>query len=152
MMGEDMVVPGTANTDTKFADEGQSAGRYIHDEPGIYVDAASGEPLFASSARFETCCGWPSFTRPIDPPPLDEHPAWSRLQASFDGPPDKDGLRFRVQRAAMRFIGQVEMQAEGYGAYLDQVDQRRAESSAAQSSCPHCGPSLSSPRSSRPDS
>jgi len=152
MMGEDMVVPATADTDLRSADEGRSAGRYIHDEPGIYVDAASGEPLFASSARFETCCGWPSFTRPIDPLPLDERPAWSRRQGSFDGPPDKDGLRFRIQGGATRFIGQVEMQAEGYGAYLDQVDRRRAGNPATPSSCPHCGPALAPPRSSRPGS
>ena len=111
---------------------------YIHDQPGIYVDVVSGEPLFASSDKYESGSGWPSFTRPIEPANINEvrddshgmirtevrstH-GDSHLGHVFpDGPPDKGGLRFCINSAALRFIARDEMEAEGYGAYLPQVD------------------------------
>jgi peptide-methionine (R)-S-oxide reductase len=101
-------------------------------EPGIYVDIVSGEPLFASSDKFESGCGWPSFTKPIEPTNINELQDTthgmvrtevrslhgdSHLGHVFpDGPTDRGGS------ASLRFIHRDDMEAEGYGAYLDQVD------------------------------
>jgi len=109
-----------------------------HKEPGIYVDIVSGEPLFASSDKFESGCGWPSFTKPIEPAHVNElrdnshgmirtevrstH-GDSHLGHVFpDGPEDRGGLRYCINSASLRFIPRDEMEAEGYGAYLDQVE------------------------------
>jgi len=106
--------------------------------PGIYVDVVSGEPLFASSAKFESGCGWPSFTRPIEPANVNElrdtshgmirtevrsmH-GDSHLGHVFnDGPRDQGGLRYCINSASLRFIPREEMEAAGYGDYLDQVE------------------------------
>lgn len=107
-------------------------------EPGIYVDIVSGEPLFASSDKFESGCGWPSFTKPIEPANVNELRDMSHgmirtevrsahgdshLGHVFnDGPRDKGGLRYCINSASLRFIPRDEMEAEGYGAYLDQVE------------------------------
>lgn len=105
---------------------------------GIYVDIVSGEPLFASSDKFESGCGWPSFTKPIEPAHVTElrddslgmvrtevrsaH-GDSHLGHVFpDGPQDRGGLRYCINSASLRFIPRDEMQAEGYGDYLDQVE------------------------------
>lgn len=107
-------------------------------EPGIYVDIVSGEPLFASSDKFESGCGWPSFTKPIEPANVNElrdnshgmirtevrsaH-GDSHLGHVFnDGPRDKGGLRYCINSASLRFVPRDDMEAEGYGAYLDQVE------------------------------
>jgi peptide-methionine (R)-S-oxide reductase len=110
-------------------------------EPGIYVDIVSGEPLFASSDKFESGCGWPSFTKPIEPANINELQdtthgmirtevrsalADSHLGHVFpDGPKDRGGLRFCINSASLRFIHRDDMEAEGYGAYLDQVEEIR---------------------------
>jgi peptide-methionine (R)-S-oxide reductase len=110
-------------------------------EPGIYVDIVSGEPLFASSAKFESGCGWPSFTRPIVPAAVNElrdtshgmtrtevrsAAGDSHLGHVFeDGPPDQGGLRYCINSASLRFVHRDDMEAQGYGAYLDQVEDRR---------------------------
>lgn len=107
-------------------------------EPGIYVDIVSGEPLFASSDKFDSGCGWPSFTKPIEAANVNElrddsHDMIrtevrsvhgdSHLGHVFpDGPRDRDGLRYCINSAALRFIPRSEMEAEGYGAYLNQVE------------------------------
>jgi peptide-methionine (R)-S-oxide reductase len=115
------------------------AGEY-HDnkEPGIYVDVVSGEPLFASSDKFDSGTGWPSFTKPIEAANVNElrddshgmirtevrsvH-GDSHLGHVFpDGPRDQGGLRYCINSAALRFIPRREMEAEGYGAYLNQVE------------------------------
>jgi len=110
-------------------------------DPGIYVDIVSGEPLFASSDKFESGCGWPSFTRPIVPANVNElsdkshgmvrtevrstH-GDSHLGHVFDdGPEDQGGLRYCINSAALRFVHRDDMVAQGYGAYLDQVKERR---------------------------
>ncbi len=105
---------------------------------GLYVDIVSGEPLFASSDKFESGCGWPSFTKPIVSEHVSEHRddgfgmvrievrskhGDSHLGHVFnDGPRDRGGLRYCINSASLRFIPREAMEAEGYGAYLDQVE------------------------------
>ncbi|SFA90154.1 peptide-methionine (R)-S-oxide reductase [Poseidonocella pacifica] len=119
--------------------ERAGTGRYLKNkEPGIYVDIVSGEPLFASSDKYESGCGWPSFTKPIAPAHVTEladkshgmvrtevrsaH-GDSHLGHVFpDGPQDRGGLRYCINSASLRFIHKDDMQAEGYGDYLDQVE------------------------------
>jgi len=119
--------------------EAPGTGEYLDNhEAGIYVDIVSGEPLFASSDKFESGCGWPSFTKPIDPEMVNElrdnshgmirtevrstH-GDSHLGHVFpDGPRDRGGLRYCINSASLRFVPKHEMEAEGYGAYLDQVE------------------------------
>lgn len=118
--------------------ERPGTGEYLHNhEPGIYVDVVSGEPLFASSDKFESGCGWPSFTRPIEPANVNElrdsshgmirtevrslH-GDSHLGHVFpDGPADRGGLRYCINSASLRFVPRDAMEAEGYGEYLDQA-------------------------------
>ena len=109
-----------------------------HFEPGIYVDIVSGEPLFASSAKFNSGCGWPSFSKPIVNDNVNElrdtshgmirtevrsvH-GDSHLGHVFnDGPQEMGGLRYCINSASLRFIPKEEMEAEGYGNFLDQVE------------------------------
>ena len=119
--------------------ERPGTGAYLDNkEPGIYVDIVSGEPLFASSDKYESGCGWPSFTKPIEPAHVNElrdtthgmirtevrstH-GDSHLGHVFpDGPQDRGGLRYCINSAALRFIHRDDMEDEGYGAYLDQVE------------------------------
>jgi len=115
------------------------SGEYLHNkEPGIYVDVVSGEPLFASSDKYDPGTGWPSFTRPIDPANVNELPDGthgmsgtevrsahgdSHLGHVFpDGPSDRGGLRYCINSVALRFVHRDDMEAEGYGAYLGQVE------------------------------
>ena len=122
--------------------ERPGTGQYLDNkEPGIYVDIVSGEPLFASSDKFESGCGWPSFTKPIEPAHVSEirdtthgmirtevrsaH-GDSHLGHVFeDGPRDRGGLRYCINSASLRFVPRDQMAAQGYGAYLDQVEDVR---------------------------
>jgi peptide-methionine (R)-S-oxide reductase len=122
--------------------ERPGTGEYLENkEPGIYVDIVSGEPLFASSDKYDSGCGWPSFTKPIEPASVNElrdtthgmirtevrsaH-GDSHLGHVFpDGPADRGGLRYCINSASLRFIHRDAMEAEGYGAYLDQVEDIR---------------------------
>ncbi len=104
-------------------------------KPGIYVDVVSGQPLFSSLDKFDSGCGWPSFTKPLSGKDVTEHSdhsygmdrtevrstvADSHLGHVFDdGPPDKGGLRYCINSASLRFIPLDKMQAEGYGACLE---------------------------------
>jgi peptide-methionine (R)-S-oxide reductase len=119
--------------------ERPGTGKYLYNkEPGIYVDIVSGEPLFASSDKYESGCGWPSFTKPIEPANVAElrdtthgmvrtevrsANGDSHLGHVFeDGPLDRGGLRYCINSASLRFVPKGEMEAKGYGAYLDQVE------------------------------
>jgi len=116
------------------ATELPGTGEYLYNkEPGIYVDVVSGEPLFASSDKFDSGSGWPSFTKPIDAAYVNERMdpreggtegcsthGDSHLGHVFpDGPEDRGGLRYCINSAALRFIHRDDMAAEGYTAYLD---------------------------------
>ncbi|WP_295814037.1 peptide-methionine (R)-S-oxide reductase MsrB [uncultured Nitratireductor sp.] len=120
--------------------ERPGTGEYLDNkEPGIYVDIVSGEPLFASADKYESGCGWPSFTKPIVSANVSElrdvshgmirtevrsaH-GDSHLGHVFeDGPTDRGGLRYCINSAALRFIHRDAMEAEGYSDYLDQVEE-----------------------------
>ena len=105
--------------------------------PGIYVDITTGEPLFVSTDKFDSGCGWPSFSKPIDRKLIHEKMDTSHgmvrtevrsvtgdahLGHVFtDGPADKGGLRYCINSASLRFIPKEKMQAEGYGEYISLV-------------------------------
>lgn len=119
--------------------ERAGTGAYLDNKaPGIYVDIVSGEPLFASADKFESGCGWPSFTKAITTAHVNEirdlshgmirtevrstH-GDSHLGHVFpDGPQDRGGLRYCINGASLRFINRDDMEGEGYAAYLDQVE------------------------------
>ena len=102
-------------------------------EPGIYVDVVSGEPLFASTDKFESGSGWPSFTRPVDPANVISKRDFSHLMVRTevrsahgdshlghvfnDGPREAGGLRYCINSASLRFIHLDDLEAEGYGDY-----------------------------------
>jgi peptide-methionine (R)-S-oxide reductase len=111
-------------------------GEYLDNhEPGIYVDVVSGEPLFASVDKFDSGTGWPSFTKPLDGDNIveksDHHHAMVRTEVRSrhgdshlghvftDGPRDEGGLRYCINSAALRFIHRDDLEAEGYGRYLN---------------------------------
>lgn len=106
--------------------------------PGIYVDITTGEPLFASADKFESGCGWPSFSKPIDPNVIRErHDASHGMQRTEvrsragdahlghvfgDGPKELGGMRYCINSAALRFVPKEDMEREGYGYLLGLVD------------------------------
>ena len=107
-------------------------------EDGIFVDVVSGEPLFSSNDKYDAGCGWPSFTKPIKKRGVTEHrdqtfgmertevrskEADSHLGHVFtDGPQEQGGLRYCVNSAAMRFVPKKELEAAGYGEYLEEFE------------------------------
>lgn len=107
-----------------------------HFEPGIYVDVVSGEPLFASSAKFNSGCGWPAFSKPIDNVTelADNSHGMRRIEVRSkygdshlghvfnDGPREMGGLRYCINSASLRFVPKAEMVAQGYRQYLNQVE------------------------------
>ena len=123
----------------KSGTERPGTGKLLYNtEPGIYVDIVSGEPLFASADKFESGCGWPSFTKPIEDAHVKELSDTSHgmvrtevrslygdshLGHVFpDGPRDRGGLRYCINSASLRFVHRDDMEAKGYGAYLARVE------------------------------
>jgi peptide methionine sulfoxide reductase msrA/msrB len=106
-------------------------------KPGIYVDIVTGEPLFTSGDKFDSGCGWPSFTRPIDGSAIsalkDESHGMTRIEVRSkkgdshlghvfnDGPMEKGGLRYCINSAALKFIPLEDMEKEGYGGYISLI-------------------------------
>lgn len=125
----------TQEDDTEPAFSSEYDGFY---EPGIYVDITTGEPLFSSADKYDSTTGWPSFTKPIDPDVVTEHDDGlffmkrteirSRAGDSHighvfnDGPKDKGGLRYCMNGAALLFVPEADMEAQGYGFLLDTVN------------------------------
>ncbi|MER2000261.1 MAG: peptide-methionine (R)-S-oxide reductase MsrB [Lysinibacillus sp.] len=109
-----------------------------HFEKGIYVDIVSGKPLFSSTDKYNSGCGWPAFTKPIEAEQVTEHfdtshgmrrvevrskEADSHLGHVFpDGPQEAGGLRYCINSAALRFIPFDEMDEKGYGEYKNLVE------------------------------
>ncbi|MDR2649334.1 MAG: peptide-methionine (R)-S-oxide reductase MsrB [Clostridiales bacterium] len=103
-------------------------------KPGIYVDIISGVPLFVSTDKFESGCGWPAFAKPIDDVLLKTLPdnSYGRQRIELrsakpdthlghvfdDGPSALGGLRYCINSASLRFVPQEEMECKGYGEYL----------------------------------
>jgi peptide-methionine (R)-S-oxide reductase len=117
-----------SGTESRFRNE-----FWKHEEPGIYVDVVSGEPLFASAAKFDSKSGWPSFTAPIESGNVvetrDASHGMIRIEVRSkhgdshlghvfdDGPAEAGGLRYCINSAALRFIGLDDLERQGYGEY-----------------------------------
>jgi peptide methionine sulfoxide reductase msrA/msrB len=110
---------------------------YSNFEDGIYVDVVNGIPLFSSKDKFESDCGWPSFSRPISHSAIREKEDFSHSMIRIevrsthadshlghvfnDGPKESGGLRYCINSASLRFIPRDKMRDEGYGEYIDKV-------------------------------
>jgi peptide-methionine (R)-S-oxide reductase len=131
----DALSPEQYHVTQKNGTERPFTGEYWDNhDPGIYVDVVSGEPLFASSDKFDSGTGWPSFTRPIDTANVIEKRDLSHLMIRTevrsahgdshlghlftDGPRAEGGLRYCINSAALRFIRLDNLEAEGYGEYV----------------------------------
>ena len=118
--------------------ERPGTGEYLYNKkPGIYVDIVSGEPLFASSDKYESGCGWPSFTKPLDENTVsyleDSTFGMTRTEVRsragnahlghvFEGDPQSpNGVRFCINSASLKFIPYEKMDAAGYGKYKKYV-------------------------------
>ena len=114
------------------ATERPFTGKYDQfDQPGIYVDVVSGEPLFSSLDKYDSGCGWPAFTKPLEKLKMkrDQSHGMERTEVRCaeadshlghvftDGPQDKGGLRYCINSAALRFIPVKELEQQGYGEY-----------------------------------
>lgn len=120
------------------ATERPFVNEYDHEfRRGIYVDVTDGTPLFISSNKYNSGCGWPAFTRPIDPSLITEHTdtSFGRVRTEVrsaasgshlghvfpDGPVSEGGQRYCINSASLRFIPLEDMDKEGYGEYIPYV-------------------------------
>jgi len=110
-------------------------------EDGVYVDVVSGKPLFSSKDKFDSGCGWPSFSKPIDGGEIKElhdtsvgmirtevrsSTADSHLGHVFDdGPPEMGGLRYCINSASLRFVPVKDLEKEGLGQYLKLFEKKQ---------------------------
>lgn len=133
---EQFQVTQLAATERPFAN-----AYWDEDEPGLYVDIVSGEPLFTSHDKFDSGCGWPSFTKPVSPESVEEQPDGSdgmnRVEVRSsqgdshlghvfdDGPRDAGGLRYCINSASLRLIPLDELESEGYGEFLKMFESRK---------------------------
>lgn len=129
LTAEQYNVTQNAGTEAAFANE-----YFDNIEAGLYVDIVTGEPLFSSVDKYDSGCGWPSFTKPINPAVLVENEdisfGMSRIEVRSrvgnshlghvftDGPREKGGLRYCINSVSLRFIPYAEMEAEGYAEFL----------------------------------
>jgi peptide methionine sulfoxide reductase msrA/msrB len=137
-----ILAPGQYQVTQKNMTERPFTGAYWDlDEPGLYVDVVTGEPLFSSADKFDSSCGWPSFYRPLDPDVLlerrDDSHGMARTEVRSqsgdshlghvfaDGPVSQGGLRYCINSAALRFIPLQDLEKEGYGAYIDRIKSGR---------------------------
>lgn len=121
---------------------------FNNDRPGIYVDVTTGEPLFLSTDKFDSGCGWPSFSRPIKEELIQEKQDFSHgmrrtevrsktgdahLGHVFtDGPKEQGGLRYCINSASLKFIPEQDMEAQGYGKYLPLLHREGTDRKAAE--------------------
>ncbi|MDE6444754.1 MAG: peptide-methionine (S)-S-oxide reductase MsrA [Muribaculaceae bacterium] len=121
------------------ATERPFVNEYDHEfRPGIYVDITDGTPLFVSSRKYDSGCGWPAFTRPIDPALVTEHldTSFGRVRTEVrsassgshlghvfpDGPVEDGGMRYCINSASLRFVPAGKMKEEGYEDYLPLIE------------------------------
>ena len=128
----DLAYEVTQNSATERA----YTGKYDHVfEKGLYVDVVSGEPLFTSMDKYDSGCGWPAFTKPVNAQAVSERKDYSHFMIRTevrsseadshlghvfpDGPKESGGLRYCINSAALRFIPYEDLEREGYGSYKD---------------------------------
>ncbi|WP_413628304.1 peptide-methionine (R)-S-oxide reductase MsrB [Fructilactobacillus vespulae] len=133
---KDRLTPEQYAVTQEAATEPAFTGKYDNFfEKGLYVDVASGEPLFTSEDKYNSGCGWPAFTKPVKKEALKSNTdksfgmireevkssnGNSHLGHVFpDGPQDKGGLRYCINSAALKFIPFSDLDKEGYGEYKD---------------------------------
>jgi methionine-R-sulfoxide reductase len=121
-------------TQDSFTEPAFKNAYWNHHDAGIYVDVVSGEPLFASTDKFDSGTGWPSFVKPLATDYLvyredrSENTVRMEVRSKFgdshlghvfsDGPQDRGGMRYCMNSAALRFVPKAKLEKEGYGAFL----------------------------------